>query len=246
MCVLPTASLPGIPNSPCIKSSSVVEDHSPGRCSTRVCARILTAALPLRRLGAAQPPWPLEGSVSSGKDPIDFFVFLAAAQQGERNCHPLSRIPTRSSGTIVHATPLTPCAQRNETRTEDAVALCSYLAGGRGHIGLLTERQPLDLAGHAHLGRRTLPQSESSPPGSDGVQLRITRQVKDSVGEHWRGANGLRCFVLGKDFLLSRQCPDHGRPGIRRHINLAVHDQRRADDLAAPVVDPVWPARAGT
>src|SRR5260370_6139968 len=40
MCVLPTASLPGIPNSPCIKSSSVVEDHSPGRCSTRMTTDI--------------------------------------------------------------------------------------------------------------------------------------------------------------------------------------------------------------
>ncbi len=34
---------------------------------------------------------------------------------GERNCHTLSSVPARRCGTIVHATPSTPRAQRNET-----------------------------------------------------------------------------------------------------------------------------------
>src|SRR5687767_12856412 len=45
MCVLRAMLLPAIPNSPCIKSSSVVEDHLPGRCSIRMCLADLSVPL---------------------------------------------------------------------------------------------------------------------------------------------------------------------------------------------------------
>src|SRR5260370_27865735 len=44
------------------------------------------------------------------------FVPRPAAQQRARNGHTLRRVLTIGSGTTVHATPLTPCAQRHETR----------------------------------------------------------------------------------------------------------------------------------
>src|SRR5260370_5087593 len=44
------------------------------------------------------------------------FVPRPAAHQRARNGHTLMRVLTMGSGTTVHATPLTPCAQRHETQ----------------------------------------------------------------------------------------------------------------------------------
>src|SRR5260370_28275115 len=68
----------------------------------------------MRRLGASSLPWPREGSVSSGKHPVHPSFFGGGAA-GARNCHTLSGGPATSCGTIVHATPRTPCAHVNET-----------------------------------------------------------------------------------------------------------------------------------